>query len=167
MAIEERAAPRGNGAEMNTPITPIGWTDPFQLVAGLWNRRGLLTTGEPLVLVQGGQATKNGVGWAAMMKHLELAEVMASRKIFDAALQTILPRTLTQWSQIEGAEDRRWFEMALVTNPGSTVCVGTHSWSPGPGAIVEIDRRMPHCAINMGDTIRVHLLFEVKGTTDA
>ena len=168
MAIEERAATRGNGAEMNTPITPIGWTDPFQLTAGLWNRRALLVKADMLSLVEDGQPTDFGREWPVMLKQLELAEVMAARKLHYAALHTLLPRTLTPWGRADAAaEGRRWFEMALVTNPNSVMLVGTHSWSPGPGAIVEIDRRIPHSAMNMGDTMRVHLLFDVLDKTDA
>ena len=58
--------------------------------------------------------------------------------------------------------------LPLRTNPGVLLIYGSEAASTGPGWLTAISPRLPHAAINMGDSAYVALVldFRRKETTD-
>ncbi len=63
----------------------------------------------------------------------------------------------------------RWSRamIPLRTGPGVLFVCGNETASPGPGWLTIVSPRLPHCAINMGESPAVWLSIDFRRKTDA
>ncbi len=78
-----------------------------------------------------------------------------------AWLDTLPPGGCLDWKREPPGEWAR-FIVPIVTNPGDRIFCGAEMFIPIVGCMFQIAHQVPHCAINMGENARVHLIIDFK-----
>ena len=74
------------------------------------------------------------------------------------------PGSALNWITEDEPYFLRWTRaiLPLRTNPGVLFVYGNETASPGPGFLTVVSPRLPHAAINMGETAYVGLVIDFK-----
>ena len=54
------------------------------------------------------------------------------------------------------------FHVPIIVNPGERLISGTETFLPIVGVMMSMAHLIPHSAINMGETARVHLVVDFR-----
>jgi hypothetical protein len=172
---------------IETPIRPLGYVDCQKLIdrvtaaeEGAWyadNRRQddyevhvetqsiilVFFTGWPTVNVE------HGKGWDAFGEvTMPIMEEVVSRHYPPGGmlLRVILARLLPKCRIDEHFDTHPSFSIAhrihvpLLTNPQVEFTVGSQRIATRPHHAFELNNKMAHAVANLGDTARVHLIFD-------
>lgn len=72
--------------------------------------------------------------------------------------------TLVPWRRLESEYFERFnrLHLALRTNPGAMLYSGCEAIQLLPGQLTRVNVRVPHSAINLGNSPRIHLILDVR-----
>ncbi len=160
-------------------FVPVAFLDTFDLVASLRERMDRFrSTGEAGLteLRVREESSIEGKGHVWYKPYAEWPELKATiqtlrglgDRLAGAAgielgrvfLEMLDPGTTLPWTTEESEFVR--VEMALRTNPGARLFVGTESTHLLPGQLTIVATGVPRCAVNLGEWPRVHLVVEFR-----
>ncbi len=167
-------------------FAPIAFIDTFALAASLERRWGLFKDepehpGLRLLRLRG---TAKGAeesddrfgvypgakGWVEYNNlRSEIArraeQILPPGVEFGRIFFTLLdPGARLDWTVEAAPYFLRWTRAVLPirTNPATLLVYGTETASPGPGFLTIVSPRLPHCALNLGETPWVNLVLDFR-----
>jgi hypothetical protein len=163
-------------------FTPLVFVDTFALTASLERQSGLFDHGTPRILSvvrprRGTEEADEDFTWnpaAAKWVQLKNAIGRLKRKGEDlfgpidlghVYLEMLDAGARTEWEDgLTGpyAERHTRLVLPLRTNPGALMVAGNEAFSPAMGWLTAVNARVPHCAINLGEWPRVHLVVDFR-----
>ncbi len=147
-------------------FTPLMFLDFWSLASSLRSKVGLFETGVFIA--------RDGDRWAAELRDwTPLRNVLARVRKSPAAqghemggvrIERLNPGEASAW--LPPASDVIEVQAAIVTNPSCYVFAGIAALHLQIGHLTAVNRALPCCAVNWGETPRYHLILEFRKIGD-
>lgn len=164
-------------------FTAIAHLDVHELAASLREKAGLFKPDpeQPGIRIVHHRGFKKGsdeademfTGYTATAKWVELANMVKRIRRLGAEeaefgrifLEMLNPGAMLPWAPAETSPYFARFlraHLPLRTSPAAVVYSGAESASLGHGWFTVVNMRVPHCAVNLGEFPRVHLVCDFR-----
>ena len=153
-------------------FSPVAFIDVWDIAASLRDRRGA-----PIMPLRGYRkdtepedeqfgayaATRDWQEYDDLRDRLRrLGEPMGGIEIGCVHLDTLRPGELRAWTEARPLSKWSVAHLPIRTNPQSALIAGTESATLAVGLLTVVSTLVPHAAINLGETPRIHLVIEFR-----
>jgi hypothetical protein len=144
-------------------FTPVAFIDVFDLGASLLRK----PKGDEMTLLDRVRVLEHlSRRWAALADVMDRIKDLAAPHSWEAArvcLDVLDPGERVGWS--DALSYQTILHVPIRTNPQAAMIAGTEICCPGVGFATIVNQQVPNCAINMGETPRIHLVVEMRKVT--
>ena len=157
-------------------IRPIGPIDIHHLLAATWRERERISPRLTLFRDKDGDkaimalkewvAIRNALRLVKRLLHAQLAAAHPPDQPIEwgiVAFERLAPGENQPW--VAGGDyalAHQRFMLPLLVPPGSGVIVGIDTMAGAPGVLYWLNNRVPYCSINLGESMRLHLIVDVR-----